>query len=442
MTFLIFLIIHITYLISYTRCVSVIINTTSSFSFPQRVLKAEVATINASEFSFILFANGSISQLDSALVHLRTIATNDNKKIVDFSLCNTQLYATNTPVIIAVVDGRAEWKVISLLNPALQHSNLQFSGIVSVFGEGADFNSTALTRFRGSVYFQDEMRQLSISGGVTSTLASKNFTTGLLPLTRQMVVKVVAVRHQSTDFLLSVTSSKKLSSFNCSGSVFNHEEPQTSLLGLLATVEDLLHDRESVALATYSDNTRSAHNMLSQTAVSFSSAASTALNGLFLKAVRPRYDQDGDRVFVGHSRLVRLGLASNLYSSGSVVQSGLPFAGSAKLGFAVFQAGSRGSFVYEENAARVYAYCESMLNDSCGSDVRLPCTLRLGNCESCNDDLTICQVCASNHLLINNTCHKIVTSCSVANCIECLVNSTCLSCSSPNTLNMALNECM
>jgi len=64
--------------------VDVSINTTSSFSFPEKIIKTAVSILEGQEFLFILFRNGTVSKLDSQLQFVEQISTLDNASIIDF----------------------------------------------------------------------------------------------------------------------------------------------------------------------------------------------------------------------------------------------------------------------------------------------------------------------------------------------------------------------
>ena len=49
------------------------------------------------------------------------------------------------------------------------------------------------------------------------------------------------------------------------------------------------------------------------------------VTGLVLKAVRPKYDTDGDRMFIFDSKIYKFNLFSNAYATFSLYQTGIPF---------------------------------------------------------------------------------------------------------------------
>lgn len=55
------------FLIYFSECVTVTVNTTSTYAFKDRVIKAESLYINNEEFLLILFKNGSITKLNNKL---------------------------------------------------------------------------------------------------------------------------------------------------------------------------------------------------------------------------------------------------------------------------------------------------------------------------------------------------------------------------------------
>ena len=128
-------------------------------------------------------------------------------------------------------------------------------------------------------------------------------------------------------------------------------------------------------------------------------------------------------MFIFHDRIVRFNLSSNNYIALSYYQTGLPFATTADLGFAVFSSGKNG-FIYSKNDSKIISYCESKVDQSCTLNV-LPCHLALPNCQSCDAALQICQACKPNYILINNTCF-LLTPCTNSNCKTCIQNNYCL----------------
>lgn len=55
------------FLIYLSECVTVAVNTTSTYAFKDRVMKAESLYINNEEFLLLLFKNGSITKFNNKL---------------------------------------------------------------------------------------------------------------------------------------------------------------------------------------------------------------------------------------------------------------------------------------------------------------------------------------------------------------------------------------
>jgi hypothetical protein len=134
------------------------------------------------------------------------------------------------------------------------------------------------------------------------------------------------------------------------------------------------------------------------------SALSNTANCI-LKGIRPRYDQDGDRVFIYQNKTVRLTLTSfiNQWQLVREVQTGLPFDPTLKAGFVVFSS-TNSSFMYHVNDTKVYGYCESLMLEKCTAEVILPCTIKFPFCQLCNHIYTECTQCTNGYTLVKNQC--------------------------------------
>lgn len=97
-----------------------------------------------------------------------------------------------------------------------------------------------------------------------------------------------------------------------------------------------------------------------------------------IKAIRPRYEADGNRVFFYHNRSILFQLAYYNYSIIQVLQS--YSTDNSELGFAIFSSGVNG-FAYEFNKSKIYAYCESLtISWLCPLSISLPCSVNVKFC--------------------------------------------------------------
>ncbi len=172
---LIFPLLLLTYL-KHALSVSVYINSSSHFTFEDRIMKVEITILNGIQFSYILFANGTISKLDNQLNYLDSIKTLDSSKIKDFSICNTNFYSINSPSIIAIVENGLQWKLINLLNTSIQISYNTSYAIVYFYCQGVRASTNKIEQMRAVIYFSDYIQHFQILSGSFFVKFQKNLT--------------------------------------------------------------------------------------------------------------------------------------------------------------------------------------------------------------------------------------------------------------------------
>ena len=64
---------------------------------------------------------------------------------------------------------------------------------------------------------------------------------------------------------------------------------------------------------------------MNNSVINFDVATRSNVGTSVLKGIRPKYDTEGDRMFIFNDKILRLNLLSNTYTYLSIYQANLPF---------------------------------------------------------------------------------------------------------------------
>lgn len=105
---------------------------------------------------------------------------------------------------------------------------------------------------------------------------------------------------------MSVTTNYIVCSYDVSGLSFIYSDRPITF----KDPEDIFYDKESIAIVRHTDNSQYEKNTITKASVGLSLHTLGKVFGSVLKGIRPRYDMDGERIFIYQMKTVRLNLTA------------------------------------------------------------------------------------------------------------------------------------